>query len=47
LQIAFGLKEGAQPDGLHVGLALLSLLAGIVQDEPLLCVIDDRWLVRR
>src|SRR6201985_2265321 len=41
LGIAFGLKAGAAPDRFLVGLATLSLLSEVAEQQPLLCVIDD------
>jgi DNA-binding CsgD family transcriptional regulator len=47
LATAFGLSSGARPDRFFVGLALLSLLSDCVDEEPLLCLIDDaQWLDR-
>ena len=47
LGTAFGLSAGAQPDRFLVGLALLSLLAGAAEEQPLLGLIDDaQWLDR-
>ncbi|MFJ8782196.1 AAA family ATPase [Streptomyces sp. NPDC102476] len=47
LRAAFGMRSGHAPDRFLVGLATLSLLAGAVGDEPLVCVVDDaQWLDR-
>jgi DNA-binding CsgD family transcriptional regulator len=45
LRAAFGLTASAAPERFLVGLAALSLLSNIAQEQPLLCVVDDaQWL---
>src|SRR5262249_50208302 len=47
LGVTFGLRAGAAPDRFLVGLATLSLLSEVAEQQPLMCVIDDaHWLDR-
>lgn len=45
LQTAFGITAGPLPDRFLIGLAVLSLLSEIADEQPLVCLIDDeQWL---
>jgi DNA-binding CsgD family transcriptional regulator len=47
LATAFGLSQGEPPDRFMVGLAVLSLMSDIADEEPLVCLVDDaQWLDR-
>ncbi|MGA7419311.1 MAG: ATP-binding protein, partial [Acidimicrobiales bacterium] len=45
LYVTFGIGAGPVPDRLLIGLAVLSLLAEVAAERPLVCLIDDQqWL---
>ena len=47
LQIAFGISSGPPPDRLLIGLAVLSLLSDVAEQQPLVWLVDDeQWLDR-
>jgi DNA-binding CsgD family transcriptional regulator/tetratricopeptide (TPR) repeat protein len=47
LSTAFGLSAGPPPDRFLIGLATLTMLSEVAEDQPLVCLVDDvQWLDR-
>ena len=47
LESILGIRVGPPPDRFLVGVAVLSLLSSVADEEPLLCLVDDtQWLDR-
>jgi DNA-binding CsgD family transcriptional regulator len=45
LRTAFGMSAGPVPDRFLIGLAMLSLLSHVAEEQPLVCLVDDeQWL---
>jgi DNA-binding CsgD family transcriptional regulator len=45
LRSAFGLGPGSVPDRFLIGLAVLSLLSNMAEEDPLICLVDEaQWL---
>ena len=41
LRTAFGMSAGPAPDRFLIGLAVLSLLSQVAEEQPLVCLVDD------
>ena len=47
LRTVFGVSPGSVPDRFFVGLAVLSLLSDVAEEQPVICLVDDeQWLDR-
>ncbi|CAM5241672.1 ATP-binding protein [Streptomyces chartreusis] len=47
LGVALGRRSGPAPDPLHLGLAVLGLLAAGAEEQPVVCLVDDaQWMDR-
>jgi len=47
LRTAFGMSAASPPDPFLIGLAVLSLLSHVAEEQPLVCLVDDhQWLDR-
>src|SRR6266516_2503617 len=47
LRTVFGFSSGRAPDRFFLGLAVLTLLSDVAEQQPLLCLVDDeQWLDR-
>src|SRR5690349_16115534 len=45
LRTVFGVSPGRAPDRFFIGLAVLSLLSDVAEEQPILCLVDDeQWL---
>jgi DNA-binding CsgD family transcriptional regulator len=45
LRTVFGASTGPAPDRFFIGLAVLSLLSDVAEEQPLICLVDDaQWL---
>src|ERR1700755_3406189 len=47
IEVPFGVRSGPPPDRFLVGVSVVGLLAELVEERPLVCVVDDaQWLDR-